>query len=81
MLTKKVAEERSSAVIPLFTHLGSRPTYYPCPDKGDPLTLEEYRNQNIKDGPIRGDIEAMRADGATTEILDFILGEGTIHTS
>lgn len=65
-------------VIPMLTPIGSRPTYYHYPQSGDPISIAEYANamkQPIKDGPIRIDINAMIADGATPEALSEIYHE------
>ncbi len=65
-------------VIPMLTPIGSRPTYYHYPESGDPISISEYSDamkQPIKDGPIRTDINAMIADGATPETLSEIYPE------
>ncbi len=75
-LTSGVADknETDRAVIPFLTSLGARPTYYPAPDAGDPMNIEEYakRCTGMRDGPIRLDLQAMMADGATPEGLSSI---------
>lgn len=65
-------------VIPFLTMLGSRPTYYPYPQSGDPQNINEFAYviaSPLKDGPIRGDIAAMVADGVTPESLRDIFPE------
>jgi hypothetical protein len=62
-------------VIPFLTPIGSRPTYYPAKNSGDPMSAEEFDEAMKiphKDGPIRIDINAMIADGATSEGLRAI---------
>lgn len=62
-------------VIPLMTHIGSRPVYYPNEEKGDPVSPREFetasRNQ-LLDGPIRHDLAALRAAGVNPESLQRI---------
>jgi hypothetical protein len=65
-------------VIPMLTPLGSRPTYYYYPQSEDPASISEYANavkQPLKDGPIRIDINALQADGATPDMLSDIYPE------
>lgn len=62
-------------VIPMLTPIGSRPTYYPYPQLGDPLSISQFAHamkQPLKDGPIRIDINAMIADGVTPDALSEI---------
>ncbi len=73
-LTSTFADDlRGRDVLPLVTPLGFRPTYFHCPEQGDPLTAESFRDAKIQDGPIRGDLDALRADGLTPELVDFLL--------
>lgn len=72
--TSLMADMRSSArkVIPFLTALGSRTMYYPSREAGDPMTVEQFAeaaSHPLKDGPLRSDIQAMIADGATAEGL------------
>lgn len=59
-LTSHFADREKVPVIPLLTHIGSRPTYYPYPDKKDPVSPEELSNTPHPDGPIRHDFEALQ---------------------
>lgn len=78
-LTAHMAEQVGKRkVIPMLTPLGSRPTYYHYPQSGDPVSIAEYdaaMKEQLKDGPIRADINAMAADGATPEALAEIYPE------
>lgn len=79
-LTALMGNLQTSArkVTPFLTMLGSRPTYYPYPQSGDPLNIGEFANSLAsppRDGPIRGDIAAMIADGVTPESLRDIFPE------
>lgn len=65
-------QEAEAHVIPLITRLGSRPTYYPYPDKGDLMSVADYAASSVQDGPIRADIAALKADGLTSEVLSTI---------
>ncbi len=74
-ITSALADEQETTVIPFITGLGSRPTYYPYPSSGDPLTIDEYQaalRHPLKDASIRTDIAALYADGATPELLSEI---------
>lgn len=62
-------------IIPMITPIGVKPTYYLYPQSGDPASISEYdeaMQKPINDGPIRTDINAMRADGATPEQISRI---------
>lgn len=71
-VTSALSDMNEKRVIPLLTHLGSRPTYYAYPAHGDPLSLEDYDRAlrgRLRDGPLCADIAALQADGATPETL------------
>lgn len=71
-ITSVLSDVNEKRVIPLLTHLGSRPTYYAYPAHGDPLSLDDYDRVlrgRLRDGPLRADITALHADGATPESL------------
>ncbi len=74
-ITSLVADQSQKTVIPMLTTLGSRPTYYPYPSSKDPLSIKEYAEairSPLNDGPLRVDIAAMDADGATADALEDI---------
>ncbi len=71
-ITSVLSNVNGKNVIPLLTHLGSRPTYYAYPAHSDPLSIDDYGRavrSPPQDGPIRADIAALQADGATPESL------------
>jgi hypothetical protein len=61
--------------IPFFTHLGSRPTYYPVPEKGEITNVQSYQQavqegfKSVIDGPVRQDLSALEKYGLTPKIL------------
>lgn len=65
------AEDPSGkALIPLVSHIGSRPTYYPALEQGDPCSVEEYEKRgSIRDAAIRADFACMEASGVSPERL------------
>lgn len=57
-------------VVPMLTQIGSRPTYFYYGNSGDPLSAVEYAQatkEAFRDGPIRFDLNAMIADGASPD--------------
>ena len=65
---------KARSVIPMVTMLGSRPTYFHYPESGDLIDPAAFPAgpSSHRDGPIRKDLQAMQADGATREILETI---------
>jgi hypothetical protein len=73
-ITSMLADMRMTErkVTPFLTPIGARATYYPARESGDPMTVEQFAKaatMPVADGPIRMDIKAMVADGATEEGL------------
>jgi len=75
---QKFFQDAVRDVFAMYTQLGSRPTYYPYHDKGDPVNPEEYTRafevafKSVMDGPIRKDLEALRESGLTPDALKEI---------
>lgn len=67
-LTSHFSGQEETPVIPLLTHIGSRPTYYPYPTKSDPVRPEDISfTTKHPDGPIQHDLEALKAIEMTQE--------------
>lgn len=69
-----ISEAQESPIVPMLTHLGERPVYYPRPELGDPMSVSDYSAffegvVRQKDGPIRKDLESLRYCGLTPHIL------------
>jgi hypothetical protein len=69
-LTRMCAARTGATVVPLFTDIGERPTYYLSSDHGDPESGEQSVSE---DCAIRKDFAALEADGASLRTLNRIV--------